>query len=171
MAFRDEVHEGSGLVANVEVAVPFTPDADHSTIVPSEPVTAFSLHKHRGRTPSLPEIRLVGTGEYRGNAAGVVSELIAVEAVPGAIVTFHCPFLGSFANGADTIAVQADPQGLARVAFRCGRDAGRYPIHAVSPSCRGMATVEVEADVDLATSRKLAASLPRKHRPQTEPPD
>jgi len=69
------------LVANVEVAVPFTPAAEHSTIVPSEPVTAFSLHKHRGRKPSLPEIRVMGTGEYRGNAAGVVPELIAVEAV------------------------------------------------------------------------------------------
>lgn len=61
----------------------------------------------------VPQLSTVGEASFQTTHGGTVT--LSVKAAPGAPVTYHSCDLGGFPNGATTITVRADDQGIASI--------------------------------------------------------
>jgi hypothetical protein len=90
-----------------------------------------------GKTRHDEEIKIIGHG-FRLTVPGA-EEVLVIAVKPGRPITLIAHDGGSFvANGAQSITVKADAEGLASVAFRVG-DVGDYRVGAASPENHGQA--------------------------------
>lgn len=112
------------------------------------PVDGMSIHRYRSQDPQAPAIAVVGPGHIWAERHAELAAPLQVQSEPGALVVLRATQLGTFSNGRADIAVQADADGIARIPFKTGLDAGDYPILAVSPARTGILEFHVFAKTE-----------------------
>ena len=131
----------------VKLETPFKPAREHSVILAQAPESdRHTIYGRASDNPADAPLQLAGEDLLQTSPTQVLPTLLAVRTAAGAEVTFAATQLGTFANGHNSITVQADREGLARVQFRAGRSMGPYPVYAASPARTGLIQFVVQAE-------------------------
>lgn len=162
--------DGALATAGTADPVPWSPSVNDPSL--AEPGSAayrrFLVHDERyfaGVDPARIHVqRPLAPGEHRRPIEAAASRYLVgrpqeacavplqVKASPGKPVTFYAPDMGTFENGADTITVEAETDGLASARFRFGGSATSYRVVAASPDCTGWVIFRLEALSEPAAS-------------------
>jgi hypothetical protein len=126
--------------------VAFAPSPEHSKILTTNaPINEGTFHGYRG-TDGLPRLDALSPVFLTGRNLTIMRRALRVRTVPGGTVAAWADQLGSFANGARGIVVQADDQGIATIDVLTGNDVGGYPILVASPERSGVLTFTIQAN-------------------------
>lgn len=125
---------------------PFTPGADHSTIVDDgQRMDPDNFHQYRG-PDGLPRLDALSPVIASAKRLHIERRAIRVRTDPGALVAAWANQLGSFASGAPGIVVRADANGIAVIDAMTGNDVGGYPILVASPARSGVVVFTLNAE-------------------------